>query len=197
MIPMSDAREKPIIFSGLMVRAILEGRKTHRRLYARKNQDRKAPDHLAARLANGLDAAHEGECWVWTRTKNNHGYGTLRVNGRHMYCHRLAYELGKGPITSGLHVLHSCDNPACINPAHLELGTQSKNMTDCHARGRSRIPSPRKKGESNGAAKLTGKDVQKIKATLAKGMSQRLIASQFGVSQSLISKIKVGALWHE
>ena len=186
---------KPIIFSGPMVRAILAGTKTRRKLYARKGEDPCAPEHLARRLASGLASIEEGKCWTWNRTTNGAGYGTLTVASQSRYAHRLAYELAKGAIPKGLHVMHSCDNPACINPDHLEVGTRSKNMADCHARGRSRIPKPILRGEQNGAAKLTSSQVDDIKRRVANGETQQSIAETFGVSQTLISAIKRGRLW--
>lgn len=189
-------KEKPILFSSPMVRAILEGRKTRRRLYVRKGEDSNAPEHLARRLANGLGAAEPGQCWEWHRAHNGQGYGTLTVNGRAAYAHRLAFELSGGVIPKGFDVLHECDNPRCINPAHLSTGTRSENMADCHARGRSRIPSPRLKGEANGAAKLTTEQVQRIRAQLARGSTQQSLADQFGVSQAAIGKIARGESWN-
>ena len=69
-----------------------------------------------------------GECMEWTGTRNEHGYGGLRVDGRLVKAHRFAYELACGPIPDGLDVLHSCDNPPCCNPAHLELTTHLTNQ---------------------------------------------------------------------
>lgn len=87
-----------------------------------------------------------GECWVWTgarRSADQYGGGTYGVlsqqtDGRrvHSYAHRRAYELTYGPIPPGLFVLHSCDNPPCINPAHLSLGTSAENMAEAGKRHR-------------------------------------------------------------
>lgn len=194
---MSDVREKPIIFSGPMVRAIIEGRKIRRKIYVGKSEDRLSPKHLAVRLANALDDAIDGQCWIWRRTTNDQGYGTLTVGRRSVYAHRLAYELSDGPIPHGLDVMHSCDNPKCINPSHLSVGTRSNNMADCYARGRSRIPVSRMKGETNGSAKLTDAAVALIRENLAAGVVQRVLAQRFGVSQSLISQIGRGVIWND
>jgi hypothetical protein len=188
---------RPIIFSAPMVRALLDGRGKRTRLYVRKGEDQNSPQHLARRLANGLDTAEPGKCWEWRRAHNGDGYGTLTVNGRQVYAHRLSFELSGGIIPYGMDVLHECDNPRCINPEHLSAGTRAKNMADCHARGRSKIPSPRMKGKSNGASKLTEAHVRTIREGLAAGVTQARLAQRFGVSQPLISKINRGEIWND
>lgn len=188
--------ERPILFSVPMIRAILDGRKVRRKLYVRKGENCLSPEHIARRLANGLDEAIDGQCWEWRRATNPDGYGVLTLDRKTKLAHRLAYELAKGQIPDGLDVMHSCDNPLCINPDHLEAGTRSKNMADCHARGRSKIPTPILKGEANGSAKLTGTIVAEIKAGLASGVPQQRLADRFCVSQSLVSKIHRGVLWN-
>jgi hypothetical protein len=76
------------------------------------------------------------ECWVWTAYLDERGYGRVGFNGKVQYAHRVAYQLEVGPIPEGAHILHSCDNPPCVNPAHLRAGTRSDNMRDKVARGR-------------------------------------------------------------
>ena len=76
------------------------------------------------------------ECWPWTRSLNSTGYGGVTIDKRKRNCHRVAYELSKGPIPPGLCVLHSCDNRACCNPNHLRTGTISDNCADMNQRGR-------------------------------------------------------------
>lgn len=75
-------------------------------------------------------------CWLWTAARNTKGYGRFRVDGNLVSPHRFAYELEVGPIPNGLWVLHHCDNPRCVNPGHLFLGTHSDNMRDSFAKGR-------------------------------------------------------------
>ncbi|MRR49333.1 MAG: hypothetical protein EG825_00200 [Rhodocyclaceae bacterium] len=192
---MGGVSEKPILFSDPMVRAILEGLNGKRKLYAPKGSDPSSPEHLARRLANGIDEPREVGCWNWTRITNGSGYGMLKVAGRMVYAHRLAYELSHGSVPDGLHVIHSCDNPRCINPAHLSLGTRSQNMKECSERGRARIPKPIKRGEDNGASKLQEVDIRSIRRLLSNGDTQQSIADRLGVTQRTISDIKLGKKW--
>lgn len=76
------------------------------------------------------------DCWHWRGAQNKFGYGRMTYEGRLQVAHRLAYRTFVGEIPDGLYVLHKCDNPACINPEHLWLGTYSDNMRDCWAKGR-------------------------------------------------------------
>jgi hypothetical protein len=80
--------------------------------------------------------ATRGGCWLWQGYRDRDGYGHHHYNGRRWRAHRLAWTLARGPIPGGLYVCHRCDNPPCVNPAHLELGTQKENIGDCLAKGR-------------------------------------------------------------
>jgi hypothetical protein len=130
---------------------------------------------------------NENGCWVCTsHGRTSYGYPMCHPGNRHVYISHIMYEKYKGPIPDGMFVCHRCDNPPCINPDHLWLGTAKDNIRDCVQKKRNNI------GEKNGLAKLTVKQVQEIRQ--ASGL-QREIAERFGVSQSLISMIKNRVWW--
>lgn len=137
-----------------------------------------------------------GECWVWTGAKNPQGYGKLKVtNGPIKAAHRLAWEEVNGPIPEGKLVLHRCDNPACVRPAHLFVGTHADNHKDMIQKGRSphvgadRPPRNYARGERHPYAKLTDAQVQLVREATG---TQRQIAAQFGVTQGRVSAIRSG-----
>ena len=120
-------------------------------------------------------------CWEWAGSRTQGGYG--RLGG--VNTHRLAYEAWVGPIGEGLVVRHKCDNPPCINPEHLETGTNKDNTRDMITRGRDRIV-----GSKNSRAKFTDQDVLDIRMEYATGLTdQYRLARLFNVSQTTIGQI--------
>ena len=93
---------------------------------------------LRDRLIEGVKADDESGCWNWLRVTTDFGHGRIRVNGRKMIASRAAWLAWNGAIPDGMQVCHHCDNPRCINPAHLFLGTNTDNVRDCIAKGRFR-----------------------------------------------------------
>jgi hypothetical protein len=134
-------------------------------------------------------------CWEWTGARLRRGYGRIRVTRqRQMLAHRMSWELAYGPIPEGLYVCHHCDNPPCVRPDHLFLGTNSDNMVDAHQKGRvdvSRLKPPPQPGEKNGHAKLTADDVRYIRAHPERRDLHRL----FGVDKTLIYQIRHRKGW--
>jgi hypothetical protein len=129
------------------------------------------------------------DCWLFTGAPSKR-YGEIFVGDsfpgrRHQAANRVSYLLNVGPIPDRLHVLHSCDNDRCVNPAHLRLGTHQDNMRDRKERKRS-WSAP---GALNPAARLTSKAVAEIREASAKGEFQRQIAKRYGVAQSTIGRI--------
>ena len=126
-------------------------------------------------------------CHIWDQDATG-GYGKIRVMGRTLSAHRVAYELYVGEIPDGLCILHSCDNRACVNPAHLRVGTHRENTEDMRSRGRGL------NGEAVVNSKLTASNVKDIKR-IYPSKTQAEIGRMFGVSQSLISLIVLGKNW--
>lgn len=131
-------------------------------------------------------------CWVWTATKDRCGYGFFWLNGRHRKAHRVAWTLEHGPIADGLCVLHRCDNPPCVNPAHLFTGTHADNTADKVRKGREK-GAP---GGLNPKAKLTREIVRQIRHLVATGQKTRPeLARIFGVNPTTIGDIVNRNTW--
>lgn len=139
-------------------------------------------------------------CWLWQARLDKKGYGRFSVGGRQggmRLAHRVSWEFNRGEIPAGLCVLHKCDNPRCVNPDHLFLGTQLENIADCQGKGRDRRGEfPSQAGTANSQAKLTEAEVREIRGLRGK-LSQRGIAKRFGVNQATIGKILTGKRWQE
>jgi len=104
-----------------------------------------AEERFWARVERGTGDS----CWLWTGSKTPKGYGHMRINGKNVYVHRLSYQIHHGPIPDKIEVCHTCDNPPCINPSHLFLGTHAENIEDSKKKGR-RINCERGPGKRNG-----------------------------------------------
>lgn len=157
---------------------------------SRRSRPRVRPEAaLQERLDHYTDkSAGPDGCWLWKGFLNEHGYGGVRWQGRWQRAHRLSFEAAKGPIPEGGHILHRCDNPPCVNPAHLHAGSHRDNMRDMYAKGRRRPPA----GERNVNAKLTAEMVLAIRVATG---SQNEIGNYFGITPATVSKIKLGRLW--
>jgi HNH endonuclease len=136
-----------------------------------------------------VDAAAPDECWIW-KGYRRFGYGMFTASGRsHLMSHRISWELHRGPIPPGMGVLHRCDNPACVNPAHLFLGTQKDNMRDCKKKGRTAH------GERQGRAKLTASNVAQIRRMRQSGEACAEIGKRFNVHPDHVTRIANGRQW--
>lgn len=135
--------------------------------------------------------ANPNRCWLWSAGLDGHGYGQIKVKGKHRRAHRLAWFFVKGEYPT-LFLLHSCpggDNPLCVNPNHLREGTAKDNSEDAVKRGQMPL------GEQRTGAKLTNEQVAEIKRRLATGESGARIARAFGVGHSTVQLIRVGRNW--
>jgi hypothetical protein len=131
-------------------------------------------------------------CWEWQANKV-HGYGRIRFHGKSIGAHRLSYLLNCEEIPDGLDVLHTCDNPGCVNPKHLFLGTHTQNMQDMIQKGRGN----KARGENGGASKLTEIDVVTIrKRYAAGGISQRQLAKEYNITRNTLFCIVSNKTWN-
>lgn len=131
-------------------------------------------------------------CWNWKAGKSSGGYGSYSVNGKTEKAHRVSYRLYVGPIPEGMIVCHRCDNPSCVNPSHLFVGTQKDNVVDSVKKGRAK----RAFGISHPRAKLTESMVLKARLKYSTGLySLREIGDLFGVGIPTINGAIHGKTW--
>lgn len=133
-------------------------------------------------------------CWIWVGNTRGNGYGVIQEGGRgspSKSAHRVSYELHKGIIPEGMVVMHSCDNPSCVNPDHLSVGTYAENTQDMIRKGRKRTVSPL--GEGNGKAKLNSDLVRYIRKRPE--LSHVALANELGLSANCIRGVRTGRTW--
>ena len=144
-----------------------------------------------------FDPDTKESCWEWTAGKSPSGYGYIWNGCTFLRAHRVSCEIFVGLIPDGLIVRHKCDNPGCVNPYHLEIGTQADNMRDMMTRGR------QAKGSENGRAKLGEPEVALIKEFLTRhppvsgpnGGQCNFLARWFGVSRQTVSHVHTQRRW--
>jgi len=161
-----------------------------------------------ARFWKKVARCSASECWLWTAGKTPAGYGHFGLcrSGKDetYYAHRVSYFIEHGVDPGSFHVCHTCDQPSCVNPAHLWLGTDASNMQDASRKGRvltgdnhpyRKHPELIPRGEVRGHAKLKNADVIEIRKLYESGWLQRELAAKFAVSLSRISYIVTRRHW--
>lgn len=127
-----------------------------------------------------------GDCWEWTACRTRAGYGQFKSDGRLHRAHRLAWALTNGPIPEGKHVLHRCDNPGCVNPDHLFLGSHQDNMDDMSNKGRRKNP---------GRSRIVDPETEsKIRSEFVPGAKRgpgalSVVAARYGIPPWMVRRI--------
>lgn len=154
-------------------------------------------DRDRARFESRFTPEPNTGCWLWSGVPNADGYGQFFVGERNdpghrnLIAHRASWEMGVGEIPDGAVLCHRCDNPACVNPAHLFLGGHCDNRSDCIRKGRARYA----RGEKAGRAVLTEDQVHEVRALFRLGISKKAIARRFGVNKGAVYGILKGQTW--
>lgn len=160
-------------------------------------------------------------CWEWQGSLNYKGYGRIQVSGEVIGSHRVAWKIERGEVPSGMHVCHHCDNPKCVRPGHLFIGTNYDNAMDREMKGRGRprygdengartrpdrlprgdehwsrrLPERRPRGTGHGMARLSESDVREIRRRCSTGEPFASVARVFGVSDVMVGLIHRRRKW--
>ncbi len=130
------------------------------------------------------------QCWEWQGGKHSFGYGVFSIDRKLIYTHVFSYELENGTVPKGLCVLHECDNPPCVNPAHLFTGTIIDNNKDMLLKGRTA------KGTKNGKSLLTYQESQLIRSLyIRENVTQEELGRVFGVCRATVQAVIAGRTW--
>jgi hypothetical protein len=157
----------------------------------RRDRNRRLmPERFWARVnKRGPIVRRLGRCWNWTglrQPRAKWAYGRLTVNSRSTFAHRVSWELAMGWIPTGFWVLHHCDNPVCVRPSHLYLGTAVENARDRQTRGRTA------RGERAGSSKLTEAQVRAIRAS---SDTSSQIVKRYGITSRMVWLIRKRLAW--
>jgi hypothetical protein len=151
---------------------------------------------ILERFFDRVEMVPEAGCWIWMGCiigrRLKHQYGLFNSGRGNVLCHRFSWEIHNAlEVPYGMHVLHRCDVTCCVNPYHLFLGTHQDNMRDMRAKGRGRG----QPGTTNSKNKLSNKDVEFIREERRRGVTCEVLADNFGVVHSTISRISAGRGW--
>lgn len=154
----------------------------------------KAHAPLEVRFWRKVAKAGPDDCWLWTGGLRAGGYGHIQEGGkgsRSLLTHRVSWEIANGrPAPADMVVMHRCDNPTCVNPAHLELGTHAENTADMMTKGRKKVAAP--VGNENGKALLTPEMVRYIRSS---DKTHAALARELNVSNNAVRGVRIGRTW--
>lgn len=147
------------------------------------------------RFWNKVDKRGQDECWEWKASKNYFGYGNIKIQGKTQGAHRISYEIANGSIPKGMFICHRCDNPSCVNPNHLFMGTHDDNMADRDKKRR------QARGERVHTSKLTRSQAVEIRRRYVPykrdETGSNCLSKEFGVSPEQITRIASGQKWRD
>jgi hypothetical protein len=142
------------------------------------------------RFWSKVDKKGKNECWEWLTGKNWGGYGIFSIDRRKHAAHRVSWQINIGPIPKGKFVCHKCDNPGCVNPNHLFVGTHRENMQDMIRKGRAF------RGYRINYHKLSSEQVEEIRLEYAQGSCRQVdLAHKHNISKTQIGRIVRGEDW--
>lgn len=154
------------------------------------------PEHIARLAKYTVRGGAEDECWGWSASTDEQGYGRVRIQWIEYAAHRLSFAVHYGRDPGAFEVCHACDNPSCTNPKHLFLGTHADNMADAKRKGKTvtwGAPGRSQNvGRMNGQARFSDDEINGIRAAVRMGMTQRDVAAEFGCSQGYVSEVVGG-----
>jgi hypothetical protein len=156
--------------------------------------------NVKTRFMEKVSSTNPSQCWTWIAGKNLTGYGQFWYKNKQVGAHRVSWILFRGPIPKGKYVLHSCDNPSCVNPFHLFIGTAQDNTLDMLKKGRgdpkANLPKDAK-GENNGRARITREDARRVKNLWKSGKfsTKTALAKHLGISRPTVVAIVLGKTW--
>jgi len=145
------------------------------------------------RFWSKVEIRGDNDCWWWSGGKHVDGYGWFYAGGLSIRTNRFSWTVINGEIPDGLLVCHHCDNPSCVNPRHLFLGTNSDNMRDMNRKNRRNQVNVR--GEDVGTSKLKSGEVALIKILIKRGIDKKEISKMFKVSSATIYMISKKTIW--
>ena len=149
-------------------------------------------EYMPKRFWRKVSVGSPDECWMWNASKDICGYGTFQIGVKSsVKAHRLSWQFHNGRHPGNMNVCHHCDRPACVNPAHLFLGTQKDNMEDMSKKGRHHDV----RGEAHHLVKITNEQVLELRRRVREGESATKVGKEFGICKSTACRIANRTYW--